>query len=108
MLPGGDGSVLRNKNSFQEAIVFVLGEGNYTEYQKLVDNRKGNEGNMFYRLLLTFSYYTVHETAVTTWEKRRGLEFNHQEELPKLLSVPLQTQIPSHQLQFNLQLELMQ
>ena len=34
------------------------------EYQKLVDNRKGNEGNMFYRLLLTFSYYTVHETAV--------------------------------------------
>ena len=44
MLPGGDGSVLRNKNSFQEAIVFVLGEGNYIEYQKLVDNGKGKRG----------------------------------------------------------------
>ena len=76
--------------------------------RSLLTTERGNEGNMFYRLLLTFSYCTVHETAVTTWEKRRGLEFNHQEELPKLLSVPLQTQIPSHQLQFNLQLELMQ
>ncbi|OWK14410.1 hypothetical protein Celaphus_00000415 [Cervus elaphus hippelaphus] len=41
---GGASSVLRNKNPFQEATVFVLGEGNCTEYQKLVDNRKGKQG----------------------------------------------------------------
>ena len=34
---------MRNKNPFQEATAFVLGEGNYTEYQKLVDNRKGKQ-----------------------------------------------------------------
>ena len=42
--------------------------------RSFVTTETGNEGNMFYRLLLTFSYCTVHETAVTTWEKRRGLE----------------------------------
>ncbi|KAF7251754.1 Sec1 family domain-containing protein 1 [Varanus komodoensis] len=37
MLRGSDSSVPRNKNPFQEAIVFVVGGGNYIEYQNLVD-----------------------------------------------------------------------
>ncbi|KAG8449605.1 hypothetical protein GDO86_016302 [Hymenochirus boettgeri] len=37
MLRANDSSVPRNKNPFQEAIVFVVGGGNYIEYQNLVD-----------------------------------------------------------------------
>ncbi|XP_023376927.1 sec1 family domain-containing protein 1 [Pteropus vampyrus] len=37
-------SVPRNKNPFQEAIVFVVGGGNYIEYQNLVDYIKGKQG----------------------------------------------------------------
>ncbi|KAK2494906.1 hypothetical protein MC885_013883 [Smutsia gigantea] len=37
MLRGNDSSVPRNKNPFQEAIVFVVGGGNYIEYQNLID-----------------------------------------------------------------------
>ncbi|KAM4014204.1 sec1 family domain-containing protein 1 [Anomaloglossus baeobatrachus] len=37
MLRGNDSSIPRNKNPFQEAIVFVVGGGNYIEYQNLVD-----------------------------------------------------------------------
>ncbi|NWT95253.1 SCFD1 protein, partial [Urocynchramus pylzowi] len=37
MLRGSDSSVPRNKNPFQEAIVFVVGGGNYIEYQNLID-----------------------------------------------------------------------
>lgn len=40
---GRDGSVLRNKNPFQEAIVFVLGGSNYIEYQNVVDYIKGKQ-----------------------------------------------------------------
>ncbi|XP_063102499.1 sec1 family domain-containing protein 1 isoform X2 [Cavia porcellus] len=44
MLRGNESSVPRNKNPFQEAIVFVVGGGNYIEYQNLVDYRKGKQG----------------------------------------------------------------
>ncbi|XP_045143587.1 sec1 family domain-containing protein 1 [Echinops telfairi] len=44
MLRGNDSSVPRNKNPFQEAIVFVVGGGNYIEYQNLVDYIKGKPG----------------------------------------------------------------
>ncbi|XP_025950857.1 sec1 family domain-containing protein 1 isoform X1 [Dromaius novaehollandiae] len=44
MLRGSDSSVPRNKNPFQEAIVFVVGGGNYIEYQNLVDYIKGKQG----------------------------------------------------------------
>uniref|UniRef100_A0A9L0IUC9 Sec1 family domain-containing protein 1 n=1 Tax=Equus asinus TaxID=9793 RepID=A0A9L0IUC9_EQUAS len=44
MLRGNDSSVPRNKNPFQEAIVFVVGGGNYIEYQNLVDYIKGKQG----------------------------------------------------------------
>ncbi|XP_034015687.1 LOW QUALITY PROTEIN: sec1 family domain-containing protein 1 [Thalassophryne amazonica] len=37
-------SVPRNKNPFQEAIVFVVGGGNYIEYQNLVDYAKSKQG----------------------------------------------------------------
>ncbi|ELK05447.1 Sec1 family domain-containing protein 1 [Pteropus alecto] len=40
---GSESSVLRNKNPFQEAIVFVVGGGNYIEYQNLVDYIKGKQ-----------------------------------------------------------------
>lgn len=44
MLRSNDSSVPRNKNPFQEAIVFVVGGGNYIEYQNLVDYIKGKQG----------------------------------------------------------------
>ncbi|XP_058018193.1 sec1 family domain-containing protein 1 isoform X2 [Ahaetulla prasina] len=44
MLRGSDSSVPRNKNPFQEAIVFVVGGGNYIEYQNLADYIKGKQG----------------------------------------------------------------
>uniref|UniRef100_A0A8C6TQR5 Sec1 family domain-containing protein 1 n=1 Tax=Neogobius melanostomus TaxID=47308 RepID=A0A8C6TQR5_9GOBI len=37
-------SIPRNKNPFQEAIVFVVGGGNYVEYQNLVDYSKSKQG----------------------------------------------------------------
>ncbi|XP_028677110.1 sec1 family domain-containing protein 1 [Erpetoichthys calabaricus] len=44
MLRGSESSVPRNKNPFQEAIIFVVGGGNYIEYQNLVDYVKGKPG----------------------------------------------------------------
>ncbi|XP_032882879.1 sec1 family domain-containing protein 1 isoform X1 [Amblyraja radiata] len=44
MLRGSESSVPRNKNPFQEAIVFVVGGGNYIEYQNLVDYTKNKPG----------------------------------------------------------------
>ncbi|XP_013877598.1 sec1 family domain-containing protein 1 [Austrofundulus limnaeus] len=41
---GGESSIPRNKNPFQEAIVFVVGGGNYIEYQNLVDYAKSKPG----------------------------------------------------------------
>uniref|UniRef100_A0A668S762 Sec1 family domain containing 1 n=1 Tax=Oreochromis aureus TaxID=47969 RepID=A0A668S762_OREAU len=37
-------SIPRNKNPFQEAIVFVVGGGNFIEYQNLVDYTKSKQG----------------------------------------------------------------
>ncbi|KAH3887413.1 hypothetical protein DPMN_011430 [Dreissena polymorpha] len=37
----GDSAIPRNKTAFQEAYVFVVGGGNYIEYQNLVDYAKG-------------------------------------------------------------------
>lgn len=36
-----DSSIPRNKSTFQEAYVFVVGGGNYIEYQNLIDYAKG-------------------------------------------------------------------
>ncbi|XP_057715607.1 sec1 family domain-containing protein 1 [Corythoichthys intestinalis] len=44
MLRGSESSIPRNKNPFQEAIVFVVGGGNYIEYQNLVDYTKSKVG----------------------------------------------------------------
>uniref|UniRef100_A0A1A8KDF3 Sec1 family domain-containing protein 1 n=2 Tax=Nothobranchius kuhntae TaxID=321403 RepID=A0A1A8KDF3_NOTKU len=44
MLRGSESSIPRNKNPFQEAIVFVVGGGNYIEYQNLVDYSKSKPG----------------------------------------------------------------
>ncbi|XP_050989819.1 sec1 family domain-containing protein 1 [Labeo rohita] len=44
MLRGSESSIPRNKNPFQEAIVFVVGGGNYIEYQNLVDYTKARQG----------------------------------------------------------------
>ncbi|KAK7142236.1 hypothetical protein R3I94_011810 [Phoxinus phoxinus] len=44
MLRGSESSIPRNKNPFQEAIVFVVGGGNYIEYQNLVDYTKAKQG----------------------------------------------------------------
>ncbi|XP_077477796.1 sec1 family domain-containing protein 1 [Stigmatopora argus] len=44
MLRGSESSIPRNKNPFQEAIVFVVGGGNYIEYQNLVDYTKSKSG----------------------------------------------------------------
>uniref|UniRef100_A0A3Q3G1J1 Sec1 family domain containing 1 n=1 Tax=Labrus bergylta TaxID=56723 RepID=A0A3Q3G1J1_9LABR len=44
MLRGSESSIPRNKNPFQEAIVFVVGGGNYIEYQNLVDYAKMKQG----------------------------------------------------------------
>ncbi|XP_063039802.1 sec1 family domain-containing protein 1 [Engraulis encrasicolus] len=49
MLRGSESSIPRNKNPFQEAIVFVVGGGNYIEYQNLVDYTKAKQGKrVFY------------------------------------------------------------
>uniref|UniRef100_A0A6Q2WTW9 Sec1 family domain containing 1 n=1 Tax=Esox lucius TaxID=8010 RepID=A0A6Q2WTW9_ESOLU len=44
MLRGSESSIPRNKNPFQEAIVFMVGGGNYIEYQNLVDYTKAKPG----------------------------------------------------------------
>ncbi|XP_060736203.1 sec1 family domain-containing protein 1 [Tachysurus vachellii] len=44
MLRGSESSIPRNKNPFQEAIVFVVGGGNYIEYQNLVDYTRTKQG----------------------------------------------------------------
>ncbi|XP_058470672.1 sec1 family domain-containing protein 1 [Solea solea] len=44
MLRGSESSIPRNKNPFQEAVVFVVGGGNYIEYQNLVDYAKSKQG----------------------------------------------------------------
>ncbi|XP_053291002.1 sec1 family domain-containing protein 1 [Pleuronectes platessa] len=44
MLRGSESSIPRNKNPFQEAIVFVVGGGNFIEYQNLVDYGKSKQG----------------------------------------------------------------
>ncbi|XP_056867490.1 sec1 family domain-containing protein 1 [Takifugu flavidus] len=44
LLRGSESSIPRNKNPFQEAIVFVVGGGNYIEYQNLVDYTKVKQG----------------------------------------------------------------
>ncbi|XP_061631333.1 sec1 family domain-containing protein 1 isoform X2 [Phyllopteryx taeniolatus] len=44
MLRGSESSIPRNKNPFHEAIVFVVGGGNYIEYQNLVDYTKSKAG----------------------------------------------------------------
>ncbi|XP_034432413.1 sec1 family domain-containing protein 1 [Hippoglossus hippoglossus] len=44
MLRGSESSIPRNKNPFQEAIVFVVGGGNFIEYQNLVDYAKSKQG----------------------------------------------------------------
>ncbi|XP_077421344.1 sec1 family domain-containing protein 1 [Vanacampus margaritifer] len=44
MLRGSESSIPRNKNPFQEAVVFVVGGGNYIEYQNLVDYTKSKAG----------------------------------------------------------------
>ncbi|XP_037098252.1 sec1 family domain-containing protein 1 isoform X2 [Syngnathus acus] len=44
MLRGSESSIPRNKNPFQEAIVFVVGGGNYIEYQNLVDYARSKTG----------------------------------------------------------------
>ncbi|XP_074548907.1 sec1 family domain-containing protein 1 [Halichoeres trimaculatus] len=44
MLRGSESSIPRNKNPFQEAIVFVVGGGNYIEYQNLADYAKIKQG----------------------------------------------------------------
>ncbi|XP_042646738.1 sec1 family domain-containing protein 1 isoform X2 [Tyto alba] len=54
MLRGSDSSVPRNKNPFQEAIVFVVGGGNYIEYQNLIDYIKISQK----RYYSAFAYVT--------------------------------------------------
>ncbi|XP_061676539.1 sec1 family domain-containing protein 1 [Syngnathoides biaculeatus] len=44
MLRGSESSVPRNKNPFHEAVVFLVGGGNYIEYQNLVDYAKSKAG----------------------------------------------------------------
>jgi len=39
-----DSNVARNRSPFQEAVVFVVGGGNYIEYQNLVDYVKEKPG----------------------------------------------------------------
>ena len=38
--PGSEAPSVRSRNTFQEAVVFVVGGGNYIEYQNLVDYTK--------------------------------------------------------------------
>ncbi|XP_008312982.1 sec1 family domain-containing protein 1 [Cynoglossus semilaevis] len=44
MLRGSESSIPRNKNPFQEAVVFVVGGGNYIEYQNMADYAKSKQG----------------------------------------------------------------
>jgi len=39
-----DGASVRSRNPFQEAVVFMVGGGNYIEYQNLVDYTKSKTG----------------------------------------------------------------
>ncbi|XP_078593505.1 sec1 family domain-containing protein 1-like [Branchiostoma floridae x Branchiostoma japonicum] len=50
MLRVTDSSIPRNRNPVQEAIVFIVGSGNYIEYQNLVDYVKGKAGSSIKRI----------------------------------------------------------
>lgn len=45
----------KNRTPFQDAIVFIVGGGNYIEYQNLVDYAKVNNGNRY--AILSFNLY---------------------------------------------------
>lgn len=44
-------SIPRNRSPFQEAIVFIVGGGNYIEYQNLMDYVKSKSGSSFRRIV---------------------------------------------------------
>nr|XP_032801307.1 sec1 family domain-containing protein 1 [Petromyzon marinus] len=44
LIRGNDSSTARSKNPFQEAVVFMIGGGNYIEYQNLMDYIKTKPG----------------------------------------------------------------
>ncbi|KAM4665304.1 sec1 family domain-containing protein 1 isoform 3-T3 [Amazona ochrocephala] len=73
MLRGSDSSVPRNKNPFQEAIVFVVGGGNYIEYQNLIDYIKGKQGkHILYGCSELFNATQfIKQVAVPTWPEIR-------------------------------------
>lgn len=48
--PAADAAAVRSRVAFQEAIVFVVGGGNYIEYQNLVDYTKVLRWFMFWLL----------------------------------------------------------
>ncbi|CAH1791865.1 unnamed protein product [Owenia fusiformis] len=45
LLRGSDSSIPRNRSPFQDAIVFMVGGGNYIEYQNLMDYSKSKGGS---------------------------------------------------------------
>ena len=51
---GDSSQVPRNRTTFQEAIVFVVGGGNYIEYQNLVDYTKASS-----QFVLNVSFYEI-------------------------------------------------
>lgn len=55
LLRGGD-TAPKNRSPFQDAVIFVIGGGNYIEYQNLVDFIKVS-GNKEFFYLLSFQYF---------------------------------------------------
>lgn len=49
LLKGGD-VVPKNRAPFQDAVVFMVGGGNYIEYQNLVDFTKVGDGHFVYKM----------------------------------------------------------
>ncbi|KAF0299382.1 Sec1 family domain-containing protein 1 [Amphibalanus amphitrite] len=49
--PGSEAQGARSRNTFQEAVVFVVGGGNYIEYQNLVDYTKSKTGTATKRVI---------------------------------------------------------
>lgn len=67
---GGSGTVSKSRAPYQDAIVFMVGGGNYAEYQNLVDYAKVGFSFKFYLLLrsIPFQIFFCHPVK-NHWRK---------------------------------------
>jgi sec1 family domain-containing protein 1 len=69
LLKGGD-MAPKNRSPFQDAIVFLIGGGNYIEYQNLVDFIKVSNDLFFVACLLNFMICLFQQKNTSNTSKR--------------------------------------